>query len=170
MSAETVATIKELHRTVWRWRREVMEPNTKWKTPEPLDALRFASQEINEAIDALYTRSAGYARNNERNIDVELEVGQCVIMLLTALPELTVPQENILRIGASWIAEPMLEHANFNIAAALLDCRFGYGPDYYCISIFFVLEELAQMFDLSAITLAAMKQLEEKHLIKGEAK
>jgi hypothetical protein len=74
----------QLHTHVWRVRAEI---GHTWLTPEPLDCLRYAVTEAGEAMDAhLRALRPDDARNNERRLDVLDELGDCAIMLASALP------------------------------------------------------------------------------------
>jgi hypothetical protein len=72
-------TPQQLHRAVWTVRAEI---GHVWKTPPPLDCLRYAFTEAGEAMDAwLRPPRPGDARNNERDNRVLYELGDCAIML-----------------------------------------------------------------------------------------
>lgn len=69
---------------VWGYRRRLAHV---WPTPPPLDALRFASCEAHEALDAWLRNQPGYNRNNDKALSVEAELADCAMMLVTALGE-----------------------------------------------------------------------------------
>lgn len=81
-------TPQELHAAVWRVRAEI---GHVWLTPPPIDCLRYALTEVGEAMDAsLRAQRPGDARNHARDLDVLDELGDCAIMLCSALPAIEV--------------------------------------------------------------------------------
>jgi hypothetical protein len=79
---DTAAEIIATHRLVWEY-RNMLEAH--WPTPGRIDALRFAFTEAGEAMDADLRSNPVYARNNDRNMSVPDELGDCAMMLCTAL-------------------------------------------------------------------------------------
>lgn len=86
----TLTEVINTHRIVWQYRAKL---HAVWPTPDRIDALRFAYTEAGEALDAYLRTIPQYARNNHRNMSVSDELGDCAMMLCTALPEhYTFPQ------------------------------------------------------------------------------
>ena len=56
----------------------------KFACPSTHDSLRFACTEIAEAIDAELRQNALYSRNHEKALEVERELADHVLMLITA--------------------------------------------------------------------------------------
>jgi len=79
-----VADIQSLHTLVWSYRKRL---SNLWPTPNREDSLAFAFTEIGEAVDAKLRQNPIYNRNHDKNINVENELADCLIMLLTALGE-----------------------------------------------------------------------------------
>lgn len=66
--------------------RETMDEHTGWKTPTPLDSMRYAVTEVSEAIDAAMRDSRpDHARNNDRDDYVPDELADVVIMVCSAV-------------------------------------------------------------------------------------
>lgn len=80
---DIATTLRECHEIVWRYRAE-LEPY--WPTPPDVrDSLRFAVCEACEALDAALRSKPEYARNNVKNLSVEDELCDCLLMLMTAI-------------------------------------------------------------------------------------
>ena len=69
---------------MWKVRHKI-EHN--WKIPPADDALRFSVTEAAEMVDAVLRQNLSYKRNHRKQANLEQEVAQCAIMLLTALGE-----------------------------------------------------------------------------------
>jgi NTP pyrophosphatase (non-canonical NTP hydrolase) len=80
-----------LHEKVWDFRRAVQH---KWPTPEPVDALRFAITEVGEVMDAYLRQNDKWVRNNDRDIDIDAELGDLAVMLLTAVSD-KIPEDRL---------------------------------------------------------------------------
>lgn len=80
---ENVAeTLKRCHAIMWRYRREMQG---YWPTPSTRDAARFAVCETCEALDASLRLNSGYARNNAKDLSIEDELCDALMMLITAI-------------------------------------------------------------------------------------
>jgi len=77
-----IAYIQSLHSLVWSYRKRL---SNLWPTPNREDSLAFAFTEIGEAVDAQLRQNPVYNRNHDKNVDVESELADCLIMLLTAM-------------------------------------------------------------------------------------
>ena len=77
-----ITDIQTLHSLVWSYRNRL---SSLWPTPSCADSLAFAFTEIGEAVDAQLRQNPVYNRNHDKNVDVESELADCLIMLLTAL-------------------------------------------------------------------------------------
>ena len=71
-----------LHAIVWDFRDEM---EGVWPCPNKYDSIRFAVTEAAEAIDADLRENSEYARNHAKDMSKEMELGQCLLMILTAL-------------------------------------------------------------------------------------
>lgn len=156
--------IRQLYRDVWDWRKNVMEPGTRWTTPDPLDALRFAYSEMGETFSAML-RDGTYARNHEREDTREKELAQCVIMLLTAIPFDLPTLDTYLRLTYDMKSpDYLLECAAGSIGHALVE--FGLRPNQpgYCYSVAIALMHIAALpwFDIEKEVVREMGRLENK--------
>lgn len=77
-----IADIQSLHHLVWSYRDCL---SSLWPTPNREDSLAFAFTEIGEAIDARLRQNPVYNRNHDKNTNVDDELADCLIMLLTAM-------------------------------------------------------------------------------------
>lgn len=75
--------IRDAHALVWDVRGRI---GHLWLTPPPEDALLFALTELGEAADAYLRSKPEYNRNNARQPDLDAELADVALMLLTALP------------------------------------------------------------------------------------
>lgn len=75
-------TMLELRDLIWTYRHRLAD---RWPTPPPVDALRFAFTEAAEAMDAWLRLQPAYNRNNAKELSVEDELADCMMMLITAL-------------------------------------------------------------------------------------
>lgn len=79
MRQETMIELRDL---IWTYRHRLAD---RWPTPPPVDALRFAFTEAAEAMDAWLRLQPAYNRNNAKELSVEDELADCMMMLITAL-------------------------------------------------------------------------------------
>jgi len=77
-----ITDIQTLHSLVWSYRNRL---SSLWPTPSCADSLAFAFTEIGEAVDAQLRQNPVYNRNHDKNVDVDSELADCLIMLLTAM-------------------------------------------------------------------------------------
>jgi len=80
----TPEEMQELHNELWAFRDE-MDATTPWKTPSPLDSLRYAFTEVAEALSDWLRVNRDHARNHDHEPDVLAELADCAMMLMTAL-------------------------------------------------------------------------------------
>lgn len=84
--------LNECYTVVWGFRRNYSE---FWPTPSPIDSLRYAYTEAGEALsDWLRENRQDHKRNHAHETDVLGELADCAIMLLTALPNVTLKDED----------------------------------------------------------------------------
>src|SRR5688572_24607360 len=74
--------LKDCHALVWEYRELLKE---WWPTPSTRDSARFAVCEACEALDASLRLNEAYARNNAKELSVEAELADTLLMLLTAI-------------------------------------------------------------------------------------
>lgn len=75
--------MKHLHHQVWTLREEI---SSTWPTPPHQDCVRYAVCEAAEAMDKwLRVKHPTHARNHERPADINAELADCAMMLLSAL-------------------------------------------------------------------------------------
>lgn len=74
--------VMRAYNLVWAYRGRLQ---ARWLTPNQDDTMRFALTEIAEAEDAYLRGKPEYRRNHHKEVTVEQELGQCAMMLLTAL-------------------------------------------------------------------------------------
>jgi hypothetical protein len=80
---DIATTLKFCHELVWKYRAE-LEPF--WPTPKSArDSARFAVCEACESMDAMLRLNTDYARNNAKELSVEAELADCLMMMLTAI-------------------------------------------------------------------------------------
>lgn len=79
---ESLAMLKRIHNDIWSFRSEM---SSYWPAPSSIDSLRFAFTEAGEVMDAFLRTNPDYVRNNYRNVAMQDEIADCVIMLVTAL-------------------------------------------------------------------------------------
>lgn len=107
-------TMLELRDLIWSYRQRLAD---RWPTPPPVDALRFAFTEAAEAMDAWLRLQPAYNRNNAKELSVEDELSDCLMMLVTALgpewqpPPVTGIYAATLEGICSAVAECMLKAA-----------------------------------------------------------
>lgn len=71
-----------LHKLVWDWRAKYEDI---YATPDRLDSAKFFVCEYAEALDADLRTNEKYLRNRSTNLDVNNELADTAIMLITAL-------------------------------------------------------------------------------------
>jgi hypothetical protein len=92
-----IVDLKGLHTQVWETRKKI---KMNFASPQPDDALRFAVTEAAEVLDAVLRQNPIYTRNHVKVVEMEREVAQVVVMLMTALEE-DFDWDNE-RLGKSW--------------------------------------------------------------------
>lgn len=82
-----IVDLTALWHTNRRW-RAWMDANTKFVTPDTLDALRYMDGECREVRDLwMRQQKPEHVRNNGRDSTIEQELADVAMMALTALPE-----------------------------------------------------------------------------------
>jgi len=75
---------KNIFSLVWNFRHAYEE---YWPTPNVHDSIRFAFTEIAEVVDAELRGDITYRRNNARDPNIDYELADTAIMLITAMPD-----------------------------------------------------------------------------------
>lgn len=75
---------KDIFSLVWNFRLAYEE---YWPTPNVEDSIRFAFTEIGEVVDAELRGDITYRRNNARDPNIDYELADVAIMLITAMPD-----------------------------------------------------------------------------------
>jgi len=113
---------------VWRYRDEL---SGVWPTPPPDHCLAFAVTEAGEAVDAWLRTFPEYARNNHRDHDELDEWADCLLMLISSIPQdsdiwVNVPYLGILSreetaelVVAAWRNGGYWHHMRHAIAAVI---------------------------------------------------
>lgn len=79
-------TIEQIHSIVWAFRKA---NDSWWLTPTPDDCIRYAFTEAGELMEAyLRAKRPGDARNNVKLVEIDHELADVVIMLVSAVPNI----------------------------------------------------------------------------------
>jgi len=133
-----------------------------WPCPNSADSLRYAATESAEAIDA-YLRNSRVddIRNNDRDADIESELADCAMMLLTAMPDL--PTGHIPKF-----VYPSLETVHYLVGAALLAYVSPGGKVNWKFAAMDALHSIGQMIDMKKWMLSKKWKFEGKYLGTAE--
>lgn len=150
--------LQEAAAEIWRFREQAA---AWWPTPSVGDSLRFAFTEMGEALDARLRDNPVYARNHARERQIDEELAQCAIMLMTALG----PDWRYGRIdyGAPVVA-PLDEAAR---AVGLAFAEFVAAPDAPSWRVW---AEFALIAICRSLTVAPLPQLIDRELARIEAR
>lgn len=97
--------LRDCHQMVWKYRQE-LEPY--WKIPSTRDCARFAVCEACESLDSMLRLNKAYARNNAKDLSVEAELSDTLMMLLTAIGKnADVRWELKKYVAATWLESRM---------------------------------------------------------------
>jgi hypothetical protein len=124
MTNNIAETLRECHALVWEYRAR-LEPY--WPTPTVEDCLLFAFTELGEAVDAHLRSNAQYARNRDKDLSVLDELADCAMMLLTALGNEWV--DNDQERDGGWEEWQYTWHFYLSELNRLLDIRAQYGDN-----------------------------------------
>lgn len=81
-AVQRLEIIADVQQTVNKF-RAYMAHNSRWVTPRPLVCLQFAVEEAAEVLGAELRQDPQYARNNERDANVQAELADTLIMCLS---------------------------------------------------------------------------------------
>lgn len=158
-------TLTDIWQTVWAFRAEA---NSWWPTPDVRTSLLYAFTEIAEAVDAqIRSEHPDHARNSARNLNVEEELADCVIMLLTALRD-TGANRGLLNLSPPLaFREYDMMSIAYNITRAALGLPVGasrwiHAAIWYCIGKFDSIEDCGTMVQLR------LERIRAKHGPKEE--
>ena len=148
---EMNATIQELHKLVWEFRREMQD---YFPTPNQADSIKFAFTEVGEALDAELRQNPLYKRNNEKAHSVERELTQCAMMLLTAVLPTDMDGVEIMyrQPALNWDVDDIA----FRVGAIL-------GGDRTIYYILHTVHAIDVMIDLSTNLPAELDRMRAKH-------
>ena len=92
--------LQRAYQQVWKFRGQY---NRFWRTPEPVNCLRYAVTEAAEALDAwLREERSKDARNQQKEKNVIEELADCAIMLLSSIQ----PEDPV----SEWLLKSLFEY------------------------------------------------------------
>ena len=164
----TLDTLRECHRIVWQYRREL---EAVWPTPDRLDSLRFATTEAAEALDAWLRMNGTYARNRAKDLSVLDELADCALMLITALGA----KAEARRVGsvAVWADETPEELVSYVAVLTGIERNYqnGIGASLQDSDLWRAVRAIADVknMDLPARLTARLERIKAKRLPPSEA-
>lgn len=164
----TLDTLRECHRIVWQYRRELEEV---WPTPDRIDALRFCATETAEAIDAELRLNSAYARNRDKDLSVQDELCDALMMALTAVKGDMLPW-TLDSLSASWQVDARQASLTLlNLMAAELAHRAGPPATVNPWDVWGLVYAIAEYpgMDLPARLTARLERIKAKRLPQSEA-
>ncbi len=147
-----------------------------WATPSPYESLRFAATEIAEALDAELRQNAIFARNNHKNLEVNAELADHVIMLVTAIQDPVFIRKNawatMERVKEENGLVPFSILSNHSFCDALFINMAGILASYHLGAEYgwkhAVVEQLVRIFNNDAgmydVVLERLARIEHKHV------
>lgn len=151
-----------LHKKVWDFRRAAQ---SKWPTPDPLNALRFAVTESSEALDCFLRETDRWVRNNDRVSNYDTELGDTAMMLLTSIPE---GEQGEFVAAIDLVApdlEPSIDLLCFDVAYALYSIvNYSRGVSrIYMNVVSCSLLRIAEMTDIEVALDKSIAKIAAKH-------
>lgn len=150
---ELIATLTEAHRLVREFREDM---HLYFPAPSREDCMAFAVTEVGEAVDAVLRQNPLYKRNNSKRHNVEAELAQTAMMLLSTIP--------FSYINTDWLPRPEERWELKYIAQRVVE---AWALGSYR-SIIFAVATIATHIDLLPALRFELSLLRQKHLPKDD--
>lgn len=146
-----------ISKLVWEFRKK---HNPYWLTPTKREALMFAVTEVAEVIEAyLRVECADFARNNVRSVEMDEELADTAIMLVSAYPV----TDHVTFIGTG--VDVPLDALPYVVSLALRMCDAKDFDDYVTLAMAFVeVYAVQNKIDLVTIAQSRLERIYNKHV------